>query len=244
MNVPLGRCVFLAGLLAAAAPAAAAEPEADPPALTQARGAYEAQARAATEQIRQRYLAQLEAMKQQFTGRNNAESVLAVQNEINRIRQEGGMASAFDWQRLRASTSYSYRDALPFAKSGAYADPDCSKLLDRHVGASYSARSVGWQQTRPSPIVFKFTRPLLPASIRLYLLGSEVQGGVEIPESVRVYNDAKLPRGELIGERTRIPDRSGWVEIPFALKAPLERIRVEIDPAKTGWTILEEVELR
>lgn len=245
MSTPRVAILILSVSLALAHRVTAEDHEGDPPDLRQARGAFETQVRAATLTLRQRYLAQLELLKQQYTARGNAEGVLAVQNEINRVREAGGLAAAFDWQRLRAMTSYSYADPSAFSKSMAYVDASCAKLLDRRVGETFSHDAVGWQEVVPSPIVFKFTRPLLPSAIRLHVFGSDVKGGVKMPESIRVTIPSRSARGETIAERHKIPDRTGWVELPFALKQPVEQIRVEIEAGgKLGWTILDEVEFR
>ncbi len=217
---------------------------AEPTELAQARAAYEAQVRVATEPIRQRYIRQLEDMKIQMSARGKATDAVVVQDEINKLRQMSGMSLAFDWQKLRSATSYSYLEPLSFAQSVGYKDVRHTKLLDGVIGDTYSENSVGWQKTAPSPILIQFNRPLQPGAIRLYFLGSAVRGGVEMPAGVKVYSAARAARGELIGERSKLPDRSGWVDIPLQLRTPLDRIRVEIEPSGTGWTILEEVEFK
>jgi hypothetical protein len=238
------RPLFFIALLFAAAGVCAQERTNEPPDLVRARNAYEAQVRAATGPIRERYLRQLEDIKTQLNARGNTAAALAVLDEINKMRAESGVAPAFDWQKLRHAASYTYLAPETFAQSTGHFDEKRTKLLDGLVGETWSENSVGWQRTKPSPILFSFTRPLQPAAVRLFFFHSSVFYGVDMPKAVRVFNSTKTTKGELIGEATKIPDRTGWLEIPLRLRTPVENIRVEIEPPSTGWTILEEVEFK
>ncbi len=244
MSIDHMKPFLLIALLLAPCSVLAGEQKDEPAELARARKAYEAQVRTITAPARQQYLQQLEDMRAQMGSRGNAPAAIAILDEINKVRGESGMSPAFDWQKLRHATSYSYSEPGAFAKSGAYVDDHHTKLLDGLVGETFSPQSVGWVGTRPSPIVFQFTRPLKPNAISLYILGSSVHGGVEMPKTVRVYSGPKSSRDDLIGERTKIPDHTGWLDIPLALRTPVEKIRVEIEPSGAGYTILEEVEFK
>ncbi len=199
---------------------------------------------------RAKYRQQLKKILPKIEEKNDAaeaERIKTALAELERAAETStkpapGKLPTFVWEDEKEWVKYVYKENT-FGRGKLYfGDDNCQKLLDGQAAPKFDARSVGWDRKTPSPIVFTFREPAAPATLKVFLLGSDVGGNIAAPAQIRVYAGEADRKRELVGKLTEIPDHSGWVEVPLKFTAPAAAVWLELDRSPQWWVMIDEVE--
>jgi chemotaxis protein histidine kinase CheA len=154
--------------------------------------------------------------------------------------QRGKIGSTLDWPAVKGHVQYEHFEPnFSRASYAPYIDTPPTRLLDGEINAA--AGLVGWQGVKPNLIMFTFDRVVRPKAIRMYFLGSEKDGEVNVPKSIVIYDSIDPKTRRKLGSLTNATKTSGWLEVP--LSAPGRTFVLDIEKTSV-WTILAEVEFK
>ena len=146
----------------------------------------------------------------------------------------------FDWRIEKSHVKYEHIQAnFSRASYAPYIDAPPTRLLDGEL--MEGSGRVGWQGVKPNLIQFTFDHDVHPKFIRMYFVGNESNGEINVPRSVTIYDAADTKTRKKLGGLTTDKKTSTWLEIPLSGTGRTFVLDIEKTPV---WTLLAEVEFK